>query len=242
MEICRLRAEEAGYFGLIVVYISEMHYFYCKTEIFLAIGMNFLEFKNKMFDIGCFNIHQVYAWNTNFDRNNFVRWVKKGYLVRLRQGYYTFPEYKNQPDFAFYIANRIYRPSYISLHTALAFYGLIPEAVIQFTSVTPLKTISFSNNFGHYSYQSIKKELMFGYEQKQVTGGRTLLFALPEKAIADLLYLYPFYNDEESLRGLRFDEDFLHNNLDWGLIDELVSHMGNQNLKKRIELLKRAYD
>ncbi len=203
--------------------------------------MNYLEFKNKMFDLGFFSIHQVYAWNNNFDRNNFVRWVKKGLLIRLRQGYYTFPEYKNQPDFALLIANRIYRPSYISLHTALAFYGIIPEAVIQFTSVTSLKTINFSNDFGEYSYKSVKKELMFGYDLKPAFGGHTLLFARPEKAIADLLYLYPFYNDEKSLLDLRLDEDFLHDNLDIFLLDEMVSKFDNNNLNKRIQLLKKTY-
>ena len=194
-----------------------------------------------MFDVGCFTIHQVYAWNSSFDRNNFVRWIKKGYLVRLRQGYYTFPEYKSQPDFALYVANRIYRPSYISLHTALAFYGIIPEAIVQFTSVSPLKTISFNNSFGDYIYKSVKKELMFGYELKQADGGLTLLFASPEKAIADLFYLYPFYNDTESMLGLRLDEDFLHDHLNISLLDEMVSGFGNKNLTKRVELLKKAY-
>lgn len=119
--------------------------------------MSFLEFKNKMFDLACFNIHQIYAWQSGFDRNNLTRWVKKGYLIRLRQGYFAFSEYKNKPDYSFYFANRIYRPSYISLHSALAFYGLIPEAVVQITSVTSLKTESFNNDSGEYSYKSIKK-------------------------------------------------------------------------------------
>lgn len=57
--------------------------------------MNWLEFKNKLFDLGCFSIHQVYAWRPGFDRNNLVRWTKKGYLVHLRRGWYAFPEYKD---------------------------------------------------------------------------------------------------------------------------------------------------
>ncbi|MCD7850081.1 MAG: hypothetical protein LUH63_10310, partial [Parabacteroides sp.] len=59
----------------------------------------------------------------DFDRNSLTRWVKKGYLIRLRQGYFAFSEYKSKPDYFLYFANRIYRPSYISLHTALSFYG-----------------------------------------------------------------------------------------------------------------------
>jgi predicted transcriptional regulator of viral defense system len=97
--------------------------------------MNYLEFKDKMFDLACFSNHQVYAWQPDFDRNNFSHWIKRGLLIRLRQGYYSFPEYLCKPDFSMYFANRIYRPSYVSLHTALAFYGIIPEAVVQITSV-----------------------------------------------------------------------------------------------------------
>ena len=61
--------------------------------------------------------------------------MKKGLLVRLRQGYYTFSEYLASSDHVYFFANRIYKPSYISLHTALSFYGIIPEAVGSITSV-----------------------------------------------------------------------------------------------------------
>lgn len=194
-----------------------------------------------MFDLGCFNIHQVYAWKPGFDRNNFVRWANKGLLLRLRQGYYTFPEYKGKPDFALYFANRIYRPSYVSLHTALAFYGMIPEAVIQITSVTSLKTISFTNDFGEYGYKSVKEELMFGYDLKPIADGRTFQLARPEKALLDLLYLYPFYNTGQELEDLRLDEDFLQDDLDRKLLEEYTLKFENKALEKRMQLLINTY-
>src|SRR5690606_23633208 len=139
--------------------------------------------------------------------------VKKGYLIRLRRGFFTFAEYRSKPDYALYFANRIYAPSYVSLHTALAFYGMIPEAVVQFTSVTSLKTAGFKNAFGEYAYHSVKSELMFGYELKPLQDKRTVQLASPEKALLDLLYLYPFYNTEEEMIHLRLDEDFLEDEL-----------------------------
>jgi predicted transcriptional regulator of viral defense system len=203
--------------------------------------MNYLEFKNKMYDLGCFNIHQVYAWAPGFDRNNFVRWANKGLLIRLRQGYYTFPEFKSEPDFRLYFANRIYRPSYVSLHTALAFYGIIPEAVVQITSVTTLKTISFINVFGEYIYKSIKENLMFGYDLKPISDGRTIQLARPEKALLDLLYLYPFYNTVNELEELRLDEDFLHDDLNLNLLREYLLKFKNKALESRIQILIKAY-
>ena len=194
-----------------------------------------------MFDLGCFNIHQVYAWKPGFDRNNFVRWVKNGLLIRLRQGYYTFPEYKNKPDFVLYFANRIYRPSYVSLHTAMAFYGMIPEAVVQFTSVTSLKTASFNNDFGEYVYKSIHQKLMFGYDLKPFADRWTLQLASPEKALIDLLYLYPFYNTGQALEDLRLDEDFLQDDLDRKLLEKYTLKIKNNALENRVQLLINTY-
>jgi predicted transcriptional regulator of viral defense system len=203
--------------------------------------MNYLDFKNRMFDLVCFNTHQVYAWAPDFDRNNFVRWAKKGLLLRLRQGYYTFPEYKSKSDFTLFFANRIYRPSYISLHTALAFYGIIPEAIVQITSVTSLKTASFQNDIGEYEYKSIRKELMFGYDIKPIANGQSLQLAQPEKSLLDLLYLYPFYNTEQEIENLRLDEDFLQDELDLQLLENYLLKFKSKALEKRVKLLKNTY-
>jgi predicted transcriptional regulator of viral defense system len=203
--------------------------------------MNFLEFRNKMFDLACFNIDQVYAWQPDFDRNNLSRWSKKGLLIRLRQGYFTFPEYKNKRDFVYYFANRIYRPSYVSLHTALAFYGMIPETVVQITNVTSLKTASFENVFGEFIYKSLNKNLMFGYDLKPMEGGRTLQFAKPEKALLDLLYLYPEYNSKQDLINLRLDEDFLQDQLNMELLLEYTLKFKSKTVQRRINLFISAY-
>lgn len=204
--------------------------------------MNYIEFRQKMFDLACFNIDQVFAWQPGFDRNNLTRWIEKGLLVRLRQGYFTFPEYKSKPDFAYYFANRIYKPSYISLHTALSFYGIIPEAVVQITSVTSLKTASFHNSVGQYSYKTMKEWLMFGYELKPIETGRAIQIANPEKAILDLLYLYPHYNSSVELEALRFDEDYLQTELNKDLLLQYTSKFKNSALENRIKLLFETYD
>ena len=203
--------------------------------------MNFLLFKDRMFYLACFNIYQVFAWQPDFDRNNITRWVKKGYLVRLRQGYYTFPEYKGKPDYPFYFANRIYKPSYISLHTALSYYGMIPEAVVQITSITSLKTTSFTNDFGDYSYNTVKENLMFGYDLKPIADNRTIQFATPEKALLDLLYIYPFYDNEQEIEELRLDEDYLHDDLNIERFMEYSLKFQSKALDQRVKLLFKTY-
>ena len=204
--------------------------------------MNFIEFKDRMFDLACFNTYQILTWKPDFDRNNITRWVKRGYLVRLRQGYYAFPAYKGKPDYSLYFANRIYKPSYISLHTALSFYGIIPESVVQINSVTSLKTISFTNAFGMYSFNTVKENLMFGYDLKPMTDNRTIQFATPEKALLDLLYLYPFYNNEQEMEELRLDEAYLQSDLNMELLIAYAEKFKSKALDKRLKLLIKTYN
>jgi predicted transcriptional regulator of viral defense system len=204
--------------------------------------MNWTEFREKLFELACFSVNQVYAWQPGFDRNNFVNWTRKGYLIRLRRGMYAFPEYISEPGMAAHFAGKIYAPSYVSLHSALSFYGLIPESVLQITSVTSLKTASFKNPFGEYSYKSVRKDLMFGYTPLPLMGGRTTCYATREKALLDLLYLYPFYKTEHDLADLRLDEDILHDDFDLTEWESSGARFKCKALEKRMQLLEKVYD
>lgn len=204
--------------------------------------MNYLQFRNRFFELGCFGVHQIYAWRADFDKGNLTRWTKQNLLVKLRNGHYSFPEYLHQPDFAFFVSNRIYRPSYVSLHTALAFYGMIPEAVVQISAVSTLKKASFENAFGAFSYQQVAPDLLFGYDAKPFSNGGTLSFAQPEKALLDLLYLYPFYNTAQELEELRLDEDFLQRDFNVELFNKYACQFHSKALSKRAELLLKTYN
>ncbi len=203
--------------------------------------MDFLTFRERMFPMGCFNINQVLLWEKDFDRNNLTRWCRKGLLVKLRNEYYAFPELRQVPDASRYVANRIYTPSYISLHSALAFYGMIPEEVVQITSVTTLKTAKFENAFGTFHYQNVKTPLYFGYEIKTMQNGRGLLFATPEKALLDLLYLNPFYKTEQDMEELRLDEDYMQSEFNRERLDDYLSRIGSKALDQRVSLLSKVY-
>lgn len=163
--------------------------------------MDYLTFKQRFFELGCFNNDQVFAWYPAFDRNNLGRWTKKGLLLRLRRGYYTFPEYKARSGYAYFFANCMYRPSYISLHTALSFYGIIPESVVQITSVTSLKTAQFVNKIGQFSYKS-----------------------------------------EQHMIDLRFDDDFLHDEMNRGRLEQYVAKFENSALEQRFRTCCKVYE
>jgi len=161
----------------------------------------------------------------------------------LRQGYYTFPSAKEDADAPFYFANKLYAPSYISLHSALSFYGMIPEGVVQITSITSRKTAFFDNPIGQFSYRSVKPELMFGYsiEKSNLHPQWGVLLALPEKALLDLLYLNPHYKTAADLQELRLDIDFMHDELKVDRLDEYLSLFKSKVMEEKISLLKGVY-
>ncbi|HSH52247.1 MAG TPA: hypothetical protein VK982_11050 [Bacteroidales bacterium] len=204
--------------------------------------MNYLQFRDRFFQLAIFNIHQVYAWQPGFDRNNITRWQKKGLIIKLRQGYYAFPEYKNSADISLYIANKLYQPSYISLHTALSFYGIISEMVTSITSVSTLKTATFKNPLGKYVYKRIKENLFFGFDLKTLSNRRAMKLATPEKAILDLLYLYPFYNTIQEMQELRFEEDFMQEELNIDRLVDFADSFKCKALEKRVKLMLKSYD
>lgn len=203
--------------------------------------MDFLTFKKRMYPMGCFNINQVLLWENDFDRNNLTRWCRRGRLVKLRNQNYAFPEYRQVPDFSQYVANRIYAPSYISLHSALAFYGMIPEEVVQLTSVTTLKTARFENAFGSFHYHNVKPTLYYGYEIKLLRDHRGVLFATPEKALLDLLYLNPYYKTEQDMEELRLDESYMQSEFNCQRMVTYLKKAGSKTLEKRVKILLKVY-
>jgi len=203
--------------------------------------MTYIQFYNQWHKFGCFSTQQVKAIHPSFNRSNYYQWQQSGQIVSLRQGWYAFVDYQQQAGYAHYFAGKIYAPSYISLHTALAFYGIIPEAVVEITSVTTQKTTRFNNAFATYSYQTIQPKLFFGYEAKTLSDGKTYMMATPEKALLDLLYLYPQYKTEQDLLELRLDEDWVRDELNRKRLINYLQRINSKALTQRVNKLLSLY-
>ena len=219
---------------------------YSRKVVFLPcflneIEMTYLQFREQWHEVGCFNVYQVRAAYPSFDRGNLARWVRKGYLVRLRQDWYAFADLLRVPEFSRYVAQKIYAPSYISLHSALAYYGIIPETVTQITCITSNRTARYANAFGEFSYQTVKPQLFFGYEPIVLAQGYSYQLAMPEKALLDLLYLYPQYNTTEALINLRLDDWWMQEELNVNRLREFAEKVGSAALQTRIELMLNTY-
>jgi predicted transcriptional regulator of viral defense system len=142
-------------------------------------------------------------------KNNLTNWLKKGYIERLKRDLYACVELVLESEIPdFYIANRLYTPSYISLETALSLYNIIPEIAAQVTSVTTKPGREFKNRHGVFIYRSCKKRAFTGYRIVSYEGYKVLI-ADREKALVDFLYFKLRHGLSIDFEEERFDEDIL---------------------------------
>lgn len=142
----------------------------------------------------------------------FSLWSKNGFLMRLKNGRYLFTQDRARVK-GDEVASFLYGPSYLSLETALAWYGFIPEMVYAYVSVTSRINRRFTNELGTFIYRHIKPQLFWGYAEIQTEYGH-ILIAEPEKALLDYLYM--------NLRRIRTDSDFENVRLNMDAVKEKI--------------------
>ncbi len=117
------------------------------------------------------------------------RLENKGDIIRLKKGYYVLsPRVAKKPLSKELIANHLYGPSYVSLQSALSFYGLIPERVYLTLSVTTKRARKFDTPVGQFDYITVHKDYYpIGINIESVGKQYSFLIASPEKALCDVI-------------------------------------------------------
>lgn len=122
-------------------------------------------------------------------KNQKVRELEKaGEIIRLKRGLYVVsPNISGKRVSTELIANHLYGPSYVSMQTALRYYGLIPEAVYVTQSLTVKHSRMFKNTFGRFQYIYCHPDY-FSIGLAQIReDGYNFVIASPEKALCDLI-------------------------------------------------------
>lgn len=194
--------------------------------------MKYYEIKAKLEDLYVFSLKDVVSIDPAFRLPTLYDWDSKGLVKRLRNNNYVFADYEPHDKDYYFIANRLYTPSYVSLETALAFYNVLPEAVQTITSVTTNKTNVFDTPFGKFTYSSMSPDLFFGYKNIAIDNHSAQLANL-EKAILDYLYLNSHINSLEDFESLRWNKDVLTESLDLETFEKFLIIFDNNALGKR---------
>jgi predicted transcriptional regulator of viral defense system len=111
---------------------------------------------------------------------SLFRLHRKKIVKRISRGFYANPF--NLPAIE-EISSQIYFPSYISLESALSFYGILSQIPQVTTCVTLNLPRMFKTNFGVIEYRQIKKDFFRNFVKKD-----GYFIAEPEKALLDYLY------------------------------------------------------
>ncbi len=202
--------------------------------------MSFFEFQNTFVKHPVISILEIKKYFSNFDNNALTRWQKKGYIRKIRNGFYRLSKPKiTTVEELFFTANRIYWPSYISLHSALRWYDFIPEEVFSITSVTTKKTQQFETVDGTFKYQNFKKNLFFGYKLEKNNKGYYFKMATPEKALLDFLYLNPHLKTEDDIFELRLNAFEIQEKVNLKVLDAYLSLFDSKALNKRVSNFKK---
>lgn len=160
-------------------------------------------------------------------RRQLSRWSAGGRLIQLRRGLYALaPPFARQVPHPFAVAGRLVRPSYVSLASALAYHGLIPESVARVTSVTTRRPARISNALGAFVFRHVQRAFLSHYVQAEVAPGQVAFVAEPEKALLDLYYLTPGTIDEAFVTELRLDAS----GIDPARLMAIAAHMGKPRL------------
>lgn len=159
--------------------------------------------------------------------------AKRGRLTRLKKSQHgsLYAVADNSPS-VYLIANGLYKPSYISVDSALSFYHMIPETIYTVTSITPQSTREFQTAGIVYRYFRIKKECFTGY-QPLPHENATIWIAEPEKALADYLYFVAL--KKRQLQYERLDVRNLH-------LQKLKNYIKLFSKPKMLELMEQIYD
>ncbi len=143
--------------------------------------------------------------------NHKVTYLEQtGKVIRLKKGLYVVsPKVSKVLLSLGVIANHLYSPSYVSMHWALRFYGLIPEAVYLVTSMTTKHARSFDTTVGRFDYIFINSAAFPIGVVPASEGTNQFLIATPEKALCDLIA----NSRKVNLRYLKEVEGFLSEDL-----------------------------
>lgn len=116
---------------------------------------------------------------------------KKQLLIRLKKGLFVVaPQVSKSEISRELIANHLYGPSYVSLESALSYYGLIPERVYNVRSVTVKRAKKYTTPLGEFDYRTVSENYFpIGITQKQNDSKSIFLIASPEKALCDMIVL-----------------------------------------------------
>ena len=168
-------------------------------------------------------------------------------IIRIRKGLYSFGTlWRKAPVPLETLANLIYGPSAISLDYALNYYGLIPEQVTTFTSVTPGRSRVYNTPVGRFSFTHLPNKFYSFGLTFQNTNSQQWMIMKPLKVLADKVWTDKRFqprspNDFSAyfFQDLRLDEALLLSFIDENNLTEIGYNFTTRKINWLLEFLSK---
>lgn len=173
------------------------------------------------------------------------RAVAAGEIIRLKPGLFLLaPAYRKTDPHPFVIAAMLHSPSHVSLESALAHHGLIPEAVYQVGSVTSSRSHVFETPVGVFSFVRVPADdPRAGVRALRIDERSWVFVAGPLRAIADIVYTRKHVSWERDgpsflTESLRIEREDLEN-MAFGSLDEICGSLRDRRTVDYLRQLAR---
>ena len=155
-------------------------------------------------------LYSLYG-DLKFPENKVADLERKEFVIRIKRNLYVVSKrVHNQEISSELVANHLYGPSYVSLESALAHYGLIPERVYAMRSVCMRMRKNYDTPLGHFEFVKMPSTYFpIGVRQEIVNNQYAFLIASPEKALCDLI----LYTNNLRLQSVRAMSEYLEDDL-----------------------------
>jgi predicted transcriptional regulator of viral defense system len=171
------------------------------------------------------------------------RALKAGELLRVKRGLYVLAnKYRDYALHPFALAQALTPGSYVSLETALAYHGWIPEAVYTTASILPGRKFKEYEHeeLGYFTFHPLATNKGYFLElvERLKIDEQTMLVAEPIRALMDLVCLkkVKWQGISWLVEGLRIDPDNLRKTTraDIRILKEVYKH---KNVKEFLNAL-----
>ena len=203
--------------------------------------MKFVNLLEKVSDLPVFTVRFLSAGgNLAQIRLQINRWVNDGKIIKLHKGLYTLAEpYRKVTSESFSIANSLKQASYVSLHSALSWYAMIPEFVPAVTSITTGRPQTIETPLGRFEFRHVSKKYFWGYQQVELKFGQTAFIAYPEKALLDLIYLTSDGDKIEFIEEMRLQN---FEQINRAVLCKFVERFRSPKLNRALDNIERILD
>ena len=191
--------------GFFLHYLLKFYYF-CR---------NFFECMERLKRLGVIPVNKDIFYSLyndlKFPENKIADLERNGLIIRIKRNLYVVSQKVHHQEISTeLVANHLYGPSYVSLETALAYYGLIPERVYSIRSACMTMRKLYETPFGQFEYIKMPSQyFQIGVNQKNIDNSYCFLIASPEKALCDLI----LYTNHLRLQSVKAMNEYLEEDL-----------------------------